>query len=50
MTEESFEPTGDCGESQKEQETLQFQWTKKQISKLLELYADEKFQPDSQTR
>ena len=43
MTDESSEPTGDSGESQKEQETPQFQWTKKQVSKLLELYADEKF-------
>ena len=42
MTDESSEPTGDSGESQKEQETPQFQWTKKQVSKLLELYADEK--------
>ena len=27
---------------EKEQETPQFQWTKKQVSKLLELYANEK--------
>ena len=43
MTEESSEPTGDSGRCQKEQETCQFQRTKKQVSKLLELYADEKF-------
>ena len=43
MTDESSEPTGDSGESQKEQLTPQFQWTKKQVSKLLELYANEKF-------
>ena len=43
MTDESSEQTGDSGESHKEQETPQFQWTKKQVSKLLELYANEKF-------
>ena len=43
MTDESSEPTGDSGECQKEQETPQSQWTKKQVSKLLESHADEKF-------
>ena len=43
MMDRSSELTGDSEESQKEQETPQFQWTKKQVSKLLELYANEKF-------
>ena len=43
MTEESSEPTRDSGGCQKEQETCQFQRTKKQVLKLLELYVDEKF-------
>ena len=43
MIDESSELTGDSEESQKEQETSQFQCTKKVVLKLLELYAHENF-------
>ena len=50
MMDRSSELTGDSGESQKEQETPQFQWTKSRHRNCLSYMPMKNFQLDSETR